>query len=96
MQTQQELQKELSDTWMAYTNNMKLATTERSNVELARDNYRITMENYKEGQLSGYELRAAQVSLLDAEERLVSAEYDTKLCEITLMQIAGRILQYLE
>lgn len=95
-QTEQELQKELSDTWMAYTNNMKLATTERRNVELARDNYRITMENYKEGQLSGYELRAAQVSLLDAEERLVSAEYDTKLCEITLMQIAGRVLQYTE
>ncbi len=95
-QTEQGLLKDLSDTWMAYANNMSLSGLERKNVELARDNYRITMENYKESQLSGYELRAAQVSLLDAEERLVTAEYDTKLCEITLMQIAGRVLVYME
>ncbi len=95
-QTELGLQKDLSDTWMAYVNNMGLAETERRNVELAKDNYRITMENYKEGQLSGYELRTAQVSLLDAEQRLVTAEYDTKLCEITLLQIAGRVLSYLE
>lgn len=95
-QTEQGLQKDLSDAWMAYDNNMRLVGMERRNVELAQDNYRITMENYKEGLLSGYELRVAQVSLLDAEERLVTAEYDTKLCEITLMQIGGQALSYLE
>lgn len=95
-QTEQGLRKDLSDAWMAYANNMSLVGLESRNVELAQDNYRITLANYKEGQLSGYELRAAQVTLLNAEERLVTAEYDTKLCEITLFQIAGQILSYLQ
>lgn len=95
-QTGQDLQKELSDTWMAYANNMTLANIEEKNAGLANDNYRLTMEVYKEGQLSGYELRAAQVTLLDAQERLVTAQYNTKLCEITLLQIAGRVLDYLQ
>ena len=41
-------------------------------------------------------MREAQKSLLDAEERILSAEYDTKLCEISLLQISGKITKYLE
>ena len=33
---------------------------------------------------------------VDAEERILTAEYNTKLCEISLMQISGNILDYLE
>jgi len=46
--------------------------------------------------LSGFEVREAQKSLLDAEERILSAEYNTKLCEISLLQISGKITKYLE
>ena len=48
------------------------------------------------GDLSGIEMREAQKSLLDAEERILTAEYDTKLCEISLLQISGRIMDYLK
>ena len=41
-------------------------------------------------------LREAQKSLLDAEERILAAEYNTKLCEISLLQISGKITKYLE
>ena len=41
-------------------------------------------------------LKRAQKSLLDAEERILSAEYNTKLCEISLLQISGKITKYLE
>ena len=41
-------------------------------------------------------MREAQKSLLDAEERILTAEYDTKLCEISLLQISGRIMDYLK
>jgi hypothetical protein len=41
-------------------------------------------------------MREAQKSLLDAEERILTAEYNTKLCEISLMQISGNVLQYLQ
>ena len=54
------------------------------------------MERYMLGDLAGIEMREAQKSLLDAEERILSAEYDTKLCEISLLQISGKALKYME
>ena len=36
-----------------------------------------------EGDLSGFEMREAQQSLLDAEERLLVSEYDTKMSKIS-------------
>jgi hypothetical protein len=41
-------------------------------------------------------MREAQKSLLDAEERILTAEYDTKMCEISLLQLSGKISKYLE
>jgi hypothetical protein len=48
------------------------------------------------GNLSGIEMREAQKSLLDAEERILKAEYDTKMCEISLLQLSGKITKYLD
>lgn len=62
----------------------------------AKDNHDIAMDRYIQGDLSGFEVREAQKSLLDAEERILSAEYNTKLCEISLLQISGKITKYLE
>ena len=41
-------------------------------------------------------MREAQKNLLDAEERILSAEYDTKMCEISLLQISGKVMAYFE
>ena len=41
-------------------------------------------------------MREAQKSLLDAEERILVAEYNTKLCEISVMQLSGNIMVYME
>jgi outer membrane protein TolC len=87
---------DLTNMWMAYRNNMKLTNLERENLLTARDNHAIAIDRYKLGNLSGLELREAQNSLFEAEERLVQAEYNTKLCEISLMQISGNITQYVE
>ena len=48
------------------------------------------------GNLSGIEMREAQKSLLDAAERILSAEYDTKMCEISLLQLSGGVTAYLK
>jgi len=82
--------------WMAYRNNLELSNLEEDNLEAARDNYEIAMERYRLGELSGIELREAQNNLLGAEERLLQAQFNTKLCEISLLQISGQILSYLE
>ena len=49
------------------------------------------------GNLSGIEMREAQKSLLDAEERILSAEYDTKIMmKSPLLQISGKVARYME
>ena len=95
-QTVLSLKADLSNIWMAYRNNLELYSLERENVETARDNYEIAIYRYKLQDLAGIELREAQNSLLEAEERLVRAEYNTKLCEISLMQISGQVALYIE
>ncbi len=90
------LKADLSNLWQAYQNNLELLKLERDNLIAARENLDIAMERYMLGNLSGIEMREAQKSLLDAEERILSAEYDTKICEISLKQISGNILDYLQ
>ena len=89
------LKSDFSNLWMAYINNMELTTLEKENLTHAIENYEIAIERYKLGDLSGIELREAQNSLLEAEERLVQAQYLTKLCEISLLEISGGIMGYL-
>ncbi|MGL5637334.1 MAG: TolC family protein [Bacteroidales bacterium] len=89
------LKADMSNLWMAYTNNLMLLRQECQNVETAKEYLEIAMERYKLGDLSGIELREAQNSLLAAEERLSTAEYETKVCEISLMQLSGDILPFL-
>ncbi len=92
---EQALRADLSNLWQSYLNNISLVTLERQNLVTAKENCSIAMERYLLGNLSGIEMREAQKSLLDAEERLLTAEYNTKLCEISLQLISGKILSYL-
>jgi len=95
-QTQLMLKSNFSNMWQAYRNNLELLNLEKENVENARENYEIAIERYKLGDLAGILLREAQNSLLEAEERLVSAQFNIKLNEIALLQISGMITDYLK
>lgn len=89
------LNSQFTNIWLSYRNNIELLSLEKISLENARLNYEIAMDRYKLGDLSGLQLREAQNNLQAAEERLVSAEYSAKLYEISLMQISGRIGEYL-
>jgi len=86
------LQANLSSLWMAYDNNLNLWKIEKSNLQVARGNFDIAMERYRLRELSGIELREAQLSLLQSEERLSTVEYNIKICEISLLLLSGDIL----
>ena len=95
MQLEHSLRADLADLWQAYKNNLRLLSLERQNLITAEENHYIAHERYMLGDLSGIEMREAQQSLLDAEERILVAEYNTKLCEISLRQISGGIMKYM-
>lgn len=95
-QLELSLKADLENMWMAYQNNIQLMKLERENQTVAKVNYEIAMERYMLGDLSGIDLREAQNSLLEAQESLIEAQFNTKLCEISLLQLSGLIANYLE
>ena len=95
-QLELQLRANLDDFWQAYQNNLMLLELQEQNLKTAQETMEIAQERYLLGNLSGLEMREAQKSLLDAEESLLQVQYDTKVCEISLLQISGRIMQYLQ
>ncbi len=87
---------ELYQIYNAYQTQIHLFSMEKENLVTAQDNYETAMDRYKLGDLSGIELREAQQSLLQAKQRLLASEYNTKLCEISLLLISGQISHYLD
>ncbi len=94
-QMQLAVKSNFANMWQSYLNNLELFKLEKENVAVARENYDIAIERYKLGDLSGIRLREAQNSLLEAEERLVTAQFNIKINEIALKQISGRVTDYL-
>lgn len=93
-EVEQDIKADLITVFYAYENNLKLVQLEKQNLEVARENLEIALQRYRLGSLSGLELREVQKSLLDAEVRMISAQYLTKLAEISLLQISGQIMSY--
>lgn len=94
-QLELDLHTRLTTFWEAYTNDLTLLSLQRENLTIARRNYDSAMERFKVGELSGFDLRQVQKTLLDAEERVLQAQYDAKMCEISLLLISGRIAEYM-
>ena len=93
-EVEQSVKADLLTIYSAYSNNLRLISLEEQNFQTARENLDIALERYKLGSLSGIDLREVQKSLLDARERLISAHYQTKLAEVSLQLISGKIMEY--
>jgi len=93
-EVEQGVKADLLTIYSAYSNYLRLITLEEQNFKTAAENLDIALERYKLGSLSGIDLREVQKSLLDAKERLISAHYQAKLAEVSLLLISGRIMNY--
>lgn len=76
-----------------YSNNLQQVKMEEENLDAARQNAEIALDRFKYGSYSSLELSVAQKSYLDAESRLVSAQYAAKRSEIELMRLSGQIIK---
>ena len=90
----QSLEADIRRGYVNYSNGLSLASLEELNLEVARENYDIALERYKVGNSNAIELREAQVALVQAEIRKISAEFNVKLAEIELKRLAGKNLRY--
>lgn len=96
LEVEQGVKADLLAIYNAYNNNLRLIKLEEQNLQTATENLDIALERYKLGNLSGIELREVQKSLLDAKDRLLAIQYQSKLAEISLKLISGSIMEYYE
>jgi outer membrane protein TolC len=94
LEIEQGIKADLITIYFVYSNNLRLIKLEEQNLATATENLEIALDRYKLGSLSGIELREVQKSLLDARERLLAIQYQTKLAEISLKMISGKIMDY--
>lgn len=92
-QLEQELLSQLQVAWIDYINNRSLVVLERKNLDIARENAEIALDRYKLGNATPLESRQAQVNAVEAESRLISAIFNTKMAEISLKRISGTLLR---
>jgi outer membrane protein len=89
--TSQTINAQLISTFQNYQTNLDLVKVESGNVEVAEQNLEITLEKYRLGSISPLELREAQRSSIDAITRLLNAEYQAKITEISLKELSGTL-----
>lgn len=76
-----------------YEQQKKALALEEENILLARENLDIVFQTYKLGAATLLQLKEAQNSLADAENRLIEARYNAKVSETELLRLSGQIIQ---
>jgi outer membrane protein TolC len=74
-----------------YSNALAIAEVESKNVRIAEENNFISTERFKKLQGNTIELRQANLSLIDAQDRLINAEFRVKIAAITIQLIIGEV-----
>ena len=87
-----EMKAQLAQLFNTYENNLKMVEFEKESVRVAYENLDAALEKYKLEELAGIEFREFQRSYIDAVDRQVAALYRTKVSELSLMLMSGRII----
>ena len=81
----------MSTFYQTYLTNLELINLEQNNEAIAKQNLAITIDKLKIGTITTIEFRAAQLNYVNARVRNSNAQYQAKLSEIALKELAGNI-----
>lgn len=87
-----QLGMQLRNAYDRYRNRLELVELERQNLESARENVEIALERFEVGTITSVELREVQEQFVEAESRVLSAEFEAKQAEIELLRLSGQLL----
>jgi outer membrane protein TolC len=83
------LETQLNTLFTSYQTNNEWVKIEAKNVEIAKQNLDITLAKFKIGTITTIEFRTAQQNFVEANLRFATAQYQTKIAEINLKELAG-------
>lgn len=93
LEAELQMKADLAQLYNTYENNLQMVSFEQESARVAFDNLDAALERYKLGELAGIEFREFQRSYIDAVDREVSAIYQTKMSELSLLLISGQIMR---
>lgn len=91
-QAQLQLEQQVLDGWNIYSTALQRVALEEANLAGIRQQVDVALETYRLGSLTAVELRDVQQGLIDAENRLLMAQYEAKAAELQLKWLAGRLI----
>jgi len=86
-----QLQTTLMTSFQTYLTNLELTKLEDRNESIAKQNLDITLEKFRIGTVPTIEFRTAQLNYINAKVRNSNAQYQAKLSEIALKELAGNL-----
>jgi len=87
----QTLRSQLSSFYQTYLTNLQLTKLEAKNEEIAKENMDITLAKFRIGTITPLEFRDAQLNYVNAKVRNSDAQYQAKVSEINLKELAGNL-----
>jgi outer membrane protein TolC len=87
----QSISAQIMSLYQTFQTNLELVKLEKQNLEIARQNLEITMEKFRLGSVAPLEFREAQKNYIDASTRNTNAQFEAKLAEVSLQQLAGTL-----
>lgn len=88
---QRTLRSDIRNLYNNYNAILEIVEINKRNLEAAREEFRLADERYRLGSGTSLELREAQVNLTQAEQILVSAEYNAIITYIELSETIGQV-----
>ncbi|MEO8146587.1 MAG: TolC family protein [Bacteroidia bacterium] len=79
--------------YRVFKNNLQLLALEQSNSLLATENLNLALERFRAGSIDELQLKDAQQSNVEAQNRLVNAKFVAKVSEVYLKRISGQLLK---
>lgn len=85
------LNSQLEISYQTYLTNLELIDLEEKNEAIAKQNLDITLDKFRIGTITTLEFRTAQLNYINAKVRNSNAQYQAKLSEIALKELAGNL-----
>ncbi len=85
------IESEFTSLYRTYQNAVALVDLEEDNFENAEEVLDIALERFRLGSISSLEFREAQRTFLQAENRLITAKYESKIAETQLLRLTGEL-----
>ena len=88
------IQRDIFIAYQEYQNAIEATKIEESNVKLAEENNKISTERFRKLQSNSIELRQAQLSLNDAQDRYINAQYRAHIAATSILYTIGEISNF--